>query len=205
LALSQVGERERASAPAPPIEAPGPSPNTGPPSVPAEAATPRLSPNIPADAAQIQQRLSNLGYLQTPPDGKWGQRSARALQEFRAARGLQNDVNWNRQTEDALLSSSIAARANVIPSFVGGWRPEDQLCGSDRDGPPLRITRGRAETAAGRCDFDSVQTESESAWRVRAKCSANGETWQANIQLRVSGPLLTWESERGRTQYLRCQ
>jgi DNA-binding helix-hairpin-helix protein with protein kinase domain len=204
-APSQLAERERAFTPPSPTEAPGQSQNTGQPSVPPETATPRLSPNVPADATQIQQRLFDLGYLQTPPDGKWGQRSARALQEFRAARGLQSDVNWNRRTEDALLSSPIAERANAIPLFAGGWRPENDLCGSDRDGPPLRITRGHAETAAGRCDFDTIQAESESAWRVRAKCSANGETWQANIQLRVTGPLLTWESERGRAQYLRCK
>jgi DNA-binding helix-hairpin-helix protein with protein kinase domain len=185
----------------PPIEILAPSAKAGP-----QRAGPRFNPSTPADAARIQQRLLDLGYLQTPPDGKWGQRSTRALQEFRTARGLKSDVAWDQQTEDELLSASIPARpARNPPSFVGEWRDEHDMCGNVHYEAPLRITSERAETVAGRCDFDSVEIESEGVWRIRARCSANGDKWQANIQLRVTGQRMVWNSERGRTEYLRCR
>jgi hypothetical protein len=202
LPLAETNESTAAPLP-PPIQIT--APKTGQPPAPAETAAPKRNPNTPADAAQVQQRRFDLGFLPARPDGKWGQRSARALQEFRAAYSLKNDSNWDRQTEDALLSAVIAPRSETTPSFVGNWRPEDESCSVDHDGPPLRITTGRAETAAGRCEFDSVQTESESVWRVRAKCLVNGEAWPANIQLCVTGQRLIWNSERGRAQYLRCR
>jgi len=185
--------------------APLPPPIHLPTAAPVGTALPKLDPNLPADAAQIQQRLFDLGFLSMPPDGKWGPRSARALQEFRAAHQLKNDANWDRLTEDSLLSSSLTPRAENKPLFVGNWRPEAESCGAEGDGPPLRITAQGAETAGGRCEFDSVQHESENVWRVRAKCFVNGETWQASIQFRVTGERLTWSSERGRSQYLRCR
>jgi DNA-binding helix-hairpin-helix protein with protein kinase domain len=166
---------------------------------------PKLNPNAAKDAMQIQKRLFELGFLQTPPDGKWGQRSERALQEFRTAHNLRGDAGWDRNTEEVLLSSPTVPAVETIPGFSGDWRPEGETCGIDGQGPPLRITSGRAETAAGRCDFETVRADPEGGWRVRAKCIVNGETWQANVQLRLSGQQLTWTSERGRSQYLRCR
>jgi hypothetical protein len=188
----------------PPIHIPTRSASISqPPPAPVETAQPKLDPTLPTDAAQIQQRLFDLGFLPTSPDGKWGQRSARALQEFRAAH--KNEAAWDRQTEDALLSSTVAPHAEATPLFAGNWRSEDEACATDGGGPALRITSVRAETANARCDFDSVRRESEGAWRVHAKCFANGDTWQADIQLRVTGQRLIWNYERGRAQYLRCR
>ena len=172
---------------------------------PPETVEPKLNPNAPKDATQIQKRLFDLGFLQTPPDGKWGPRSVRGLQEFRAAQNLRSDSIWDHDTEEALLSSPIAPSVETNPGFAGNWRPEGEACGQDGEGPPLRITMGRAETAAGRCDFEFVRADPEGGWRVRAKCFVNGETWQANVHLRLSGQRLTWTSERGTSQYLRCQ
>jgi peptidoglycan hydrolase-like protein with peptidoglycan-binding domain len=190
----------------PPIHIPPPTANIGqPPAAPVETAEPKLNLGVPKDAAQIQQRLFDLGFLATPADGKWGQRSARALQDFRAAHNLTNSGAWDRRTEDELLSPPTAPSPDKPPLFAGTWRPEVESCGADGDEAPLRITSARAETAGGRCDFDSVWRESEGTWRVRAKCSVNGETWQANILLRVTGQRLIWNSEHGRAQYLRCK
>jgi hypothetical protein len=190
----------------PPIHMPLPSPSIGQPLVsPVETALPKLDPSLSTDATQIRQRLFDLGFLPTPPIAKWGQRPARALQESRAAHNLNNNAVWPRLTEDILLSSPAAPRAEPMPLFVGNWRLEAGSCAGDSDGPPLRITRARAETAGGRCEFDSVRRESEGAWHVRAKCSVNRETWQTNIQFHATGERLIWTSERGRAQYLRCR
>lgn len=162
---------------------------------------PRLHPARPSDASQIQKRLAELGYLQTPPDGKWGPRSARALQDFRSASGIHDDSIWDGITETRLFSPG-AVRVPTPATFVGSWTSEPGVCG---DAPPLSMTSNAAVTSAGRCSFDSVRRETEQTWRVTARCFVGGDTWPANIVLRLSGNQLTWASEKGRAQYYRCQ
>jgi Putative peptidoglycan binding domain len=164
---------------------------------------PKLDITRASDVMQIQQRLLELGYLSTPPDGKWGPRSARSLQDFRSANRIDGDSAWDRATE-ALLFGSDAIRAAIGMTFIGGWTADAGLCGASGEGPPLRITSTHAETASGRCDFDSVRLESEGTWRVVARCNVSGATWVANIELRISANRLIWSSEKGRAQYYRC-
>ena len=76
----------------------------------------------------------------------------------------------------------------------------------ETDAPPLAISARRAESfggVQGTCEFAPVQREG-AGWRTRARCSANGKSWTANVQLRVTGSTLSWSSERGRAIYYRC-
>jgi peptidoglycan hydrolase-like protein with peptidoglycan-binding domain len=154
---------------------------------------------------EVQQRLFDLGYLASRPDGKWGPRSAGALQTFRHASKLADETAWDKATEDLLLSAPSVSRPATPIAFVGNWRTEAGSCGLIGEAPPLRITNTAAETAGGRCDFESVRPEPDGSWRVRARCVVGGEAWQANIQLRLLSNRLTWSSERGKAQYLRCR
>ena len=52
----------------------------------------------------------------------------------------------------------------------------------------------------GSCEFAQVQREG-AGWRTRARCSAHGKSWTANVQLKVTGSTLVWSSERGRATY----
>jgi peptidoglycan hydrolase-like protein with peptidoglycan-binding domain len=47
------------------------------------------------NAKLVQQRLIDLGSLFGAADGIWGQRSRRALQEFRAANGIGESDTWD--------------------------------------------------------------------------------------------------------------
>ena len=70
----------------------------------------------------------------------------------------------------------------------------------------LAISAQRAESfggAEGSCEFAQVQREG-AGWRTRARCSAHGKSWTANVQLKVTGSTLVWSSERGRATYYRC-
>src|SRR5207245_2811618 len=53
----------------------------------------------PNEARRVQQRLNELGYLEDAADGKWGQRSRRALQDFRTAMAIGVDSTWDQQTQ----------------------------------------------------------------------------------------------------------
>jgi DNA-binding helix-hairpin-helix protein with protein kinase domain/peptidoglycan hydrolase-like protein with peptidoglycan-binding domain len=194
--------------PAPPLPPPVQIPSPSSPDIeqiqpqPPADDLPKLDIARPSDVTQIQQRLAELGYLSTSPDGRWGPRSGRALQDFRSANHIPGEAAWDRQTEERLFSAD-AIRAIAL-TFEGGWTLEPGQCGAPGTAPPLRITTARAETDAGRCNFGSVRIESEGTWRVAARCAVGDDTWPANIQLMVSGNRLTWTSEKGTTEYYRC-
>jgi hypothetical protein len=71
----------------------------------------------PNDARRVQQRLTELGYLDGAADGKWGPRSRRALQDFRTAMAIGVDSTWDELTQQQLFSTS-AKRFPAIPQIV---------------------------------------------------------------------------------------
>jgi Putative peptidoglycan binding domain len=153
------------------------------------------------NAKQVQQRLIDFGFLFGTADGIWGQRSRRALREFRAANGIGESDTWDEPTQERLLSAPDTKAANTSEiSFIGGWGVDVAEC---RDSP-ITITARRAEGFGASCEFHSTQRETSNAWRLRAECSSNTERWTANIRLTVSTSKLTWSSERGTTTYVRC-
>jgi peptidoglycan hydrolase-like protein with peptidoglycan-binding domain len=52
---------------------------------------------------RVQQRLIDLGFLSGAADGNWGERSRRALQEFRATNGVGEGDTWDEATQERLL------------------------------------------------------------------------------------------------------
>jgi peptidoglycan hydrolase-like protein with peptidoglycan-binding domain len=153
------------------------------------------------NAKRVQQRLIDLGFLFGTADGIWGQRSRRALQEFRAANGIGESDTWDEATQERLLRAQDAKAADTSDiSFTGGWGIDVAEC---RDSP-IKITARRAEAFGTACEFQSTQRESSNVWRLRAECASKTERWNANIRLTVSTGKLTWSSERGTTTYVRC-
>jgi hypothetical protein len=153
------------------------------------------------NAKRVQQRLIDLGFLFGAADGNWGQRSRRALQEFRAANGIGEGDTWDEATQERLLRARGAKAANTSDiSFIGGWGIDLAEC---RDSP-IRITARRAEAFGTACEFRSTERESSNVWQLRAQCASKTERWNANIRFMVSTSKLTWSSERGTTTYVRC-
>jgi hypothetical protein len=153
------------------------------------------------NAKRVQQRLIDLGFLYGAADGIWGQRSRRALQEFRAANDIGESDTWDEATQERLLSAPDVKAPNTSDiSFIGGWGIDVAECRES----PITITARRAETFGGACEFHSTQRESSNVWRLRAECASKTERWNANIRFTVSTSKLIWSSERGTTTYIRC-
>jgi hypothetical protein len=153
------------------------------------------------NAKRVQQRLIDLGFLYGAADGVWGQRSRRALQEFRAANGIGEGDTWDEATQERLLTAPDAKAANTSDiSFIGGWGADVAECRET----PIAITARRAEAYGTACEFNSTQRESSNVWRLRAECTSKTERWNANIRFTVSTNKLIWSSERGTTTYIRC-
>jgi hypothetical protein len=86
-------------------------------------------------------------------------------------------------------------------SFVGGWALSLDDCNNGR--ASTIITDKKAEAFGGICIFHSMRWAYD-AWKTRATCSVNDKTWIANITLKLNGNQLSWSSEKGKINYVRC-
>jgi hypothetical protein len=112
--------------------------------------------------------------------------------------------------EDTAPEPRLAAHLGQVgaeTTYIGVWARSRADCfRTERGAPPLAISAQHAESfggLAGKCQFAQVQQEG-AGWRTRARCSADGRSWTANVQLKVTGSTLIWSSERGRATYYRC-
>lgn len=147
------------------------------------------SPLNRSDAMWIQGRLRDLGYLSGERDGVWDVASRNALHDFKSMNGLSADDRWDKRTEQR-LSSGRGVRAES--TFIGRWANDIGQCRGDH-GAPIVITSRAAETGSAECNFQSVTRQVASRWRVTAMCSAGRNSWNANMQLKLTTPNLTWD------------
>jgi hypothetical protein len=154
------------------------------------------------DAIWIQAKLGDLGYFSGSRNGVWGGASRGALRDFKCMNGLPENDRWDKETEQRLSSREVIPASKT---FIGGWAEGGDQCGSDGDhSPPIVISSRAAKTEGGECDFRSIKREGAGHWRVDAVCTSEGNSWNANIDLKLSPPNLIWTSERGTTTYVRC-
>ena len=160
------------------------------------------NPSNRSDAIWIQAKLHDLGYLTGNGSGVWGAASRNALRDFKTMNGLAEDDKWDRETEQRLLSKQNVPASST---FVGGWAQSADECQRFRGvGAPLVIRSRGAETDSVKCSFRSIKRELATAWRIQAACSAGGQSWNANVSLKLIGSNLNWSSENGKEIYVRC-
>lgn len=105
-----------------------------------------------------------------------------------------------RQPDDA--ESDPTKNATI----VGVWAPNPGTCSARdfREGAlPAIISADGAWAGETFCMF-SNKKQTETGWRVVAKCSNPKERWTANVRLTVKDNRLTWTSRRGTQAYTRC-
>jgi len=186
-------------------------PKTGgsvrPPNPTREAAIPappeaERNPSNPSDAVWIQTKLHDLGYYAGNGNGVWGFASRNALRDYKTMNGLAEDDKWDRDTEQRLLSKQNVPASST---FIGGWAESAEECKNFRGvGAPLVIGSRGAETDNVKCSFRSIKRELATTWRIQATCSAGGQSWHANVSLKLNGSNLNWSSENGKETYVRC-
>jgi uncharacterized lipoprotein YbaY len=160
------------------------------------------NPSNRSDAIWIQTKLHDLGYFAANGNGIWGQASRNALRDFKTMNGLAEDDKWDREAEQRLLSKQNVAASST---FIGGWAQSVEECQRFRGpGAPLVIRSRGAETDSVKCTFRSIKREVATAWRIQAACSAGGQSWNANVSLKLIGSNLNWSSENGKENYVRC-
>jgi hypothetical protein len=153
-------------------------------------------------ARDVQRRLATLGYFAGSARGTWGPLSRSALAEFKAAHQLPPNDVWDWATEAVLFNGTVH---RPYP-FVGVWAMDAPSCAAARgDDEPTRtvIQSHHARAGASSCAFREKR-EIHGAWNFKAKCTSSDERWTANITLSVTADRLTWTSERGTQEYVRC-
>jgi hypothetical protein len=108
----------------------------------------------------------------------------------------------------ATSSHSDHAAADIAKreAIVGVWAPDSGTCSARnfREGvlPTVMNTDG-AWAGDTFCMF-TRQQQTESGWRMVAKCQNPRERWTSNVRLTVHDNRLTWASRRGTQVYTRC-
>jgi hypothetical protein len=105
-----------------------------------------------------------------------------------------------------LLPDHADADSRKKDAIVGVWAPDGGTCSARnfREGllPTVLNTDG-AWAGDTFCLF-TKQQQTETGWRVVAKCQNPRERWTSNVRLTVSENRLTWASKRGTQSYTRC-
>ncbi|RED42026.1 peptidoglycan hydrolase-like protein with peptidoglycan-binding domain [Rhodopseudomonas thermotolerans] len=161
-----------------------------------------LSPLNEGDARWIQERLRSSGYLVGSVDGVWGLRSRSALRDYKVFNGLGQTDGYDGRVEDALKRPP---RVHGDDTFIGTWAANPSACATNGTDEIASINTDKASTAAGSCVFRALEGSGFRAWRVGAECNANGDKWDSEVRLSLSGSTLSWVSDRkGRAIYYRC-
>jgi hypothetical protein len=94
-----------------------------------------------------------------------------------------------------------------VRPLVGTWGPDERACSkasSERSGLiPMSISSGVARAGGAVCAFKDVQ-QNGNRWVAIAQCAAGRKRWTSRVTLVLSGRRLSWASERGSQDYLRC-
>ena len=90
----------------------------------------------------------------------------------------------------AMIAVAIPAHA-ADPAYVGTWGTDAAQCKvpQEQEGAPMVITATGYDQHEAHCMFASVK-KNGSAWKVRAKCSVEGNSQKDVLLLRVTGDVL---------------
>jgi hypothetical protein len=131
----------------------------------------------------------------------WDDASRDALRDFKVLNQLPHNDVWDAVTEQKLGATQLV---NAERTFVGAWWPSSECLSKRTEDVPLLINTRLAHNAAGTCEFLRVVADG-GGWRIRAKCTVEDKTWNANIRMTIKNGQLVWSSEKGVATYYRCQ
>ena len=91
-------------------------------------------------------------------------------------------------------------------AYVGTWAAKRAQCrlAQDQQDAPLVLTRNGYDRHETHCKFSSVQAQGKDTWRVRAKCSVEGDAQNHTFTLIVTAGRLTIRDERGPRSLVWC-
>ena len=119
-----------------------------------------------------------------------------------------------RRSVQFLAVATLAMCGALAPSdssaqdraYVGTWAAKRAHCrlGQDQQDAPLVFTRNGYDQHETHCKFSSVRARGKDTWRVRAKCSVQGDAQSHDFTFTVAGRSLTIRDKQGARILRRC-
>jgi hypothetical protein len=111
------------------------------------------------------------------------------------------------QRTTAAAKPRAGAKASSRVPFAGAWATSAEACtpqGQQEGHLVTHINARRARAGDTSCTFRKMRRNGN-LWDVTATCSDGETRWASDVQLSVSRNSLTWTSQKGTTDYVRCR
>jgi hypothetical protein len=188
------------------VGVPDPAPQSAPPAI-----TAAPEPRTAADAAPADVAAAEAGATESLQSASASDARSTEAQERAAERVTPRDLPTSLYAGMAAAKPTRAAATRVKPSlrvpFAGAWAASPEACTADgqRDGHLLtHISARRARAGSTSCSFRKIRRNGN-IWDVAAVCSDGETKWSSDVQLSWSRGNLTWTSQKGTTNYVRCR
>lgn len=117
------------------------------------------------------------------------------------------------RTRPALGAALVAAFTTLGTNpasaqvYVGTWAANATQCQADqsRQNAPLVLKAGRYDQHEAHCTFTSLRKSGDTSWRIRARCTVEGNRQTHTFTLAVDGDALTMRDRYGARKLVRCR
>ena len=104
-----------------------------------------------------------------------------------------------------LMGAASGMAAAPGPGYAGTWAAKRGHCRfGQTSGAPADLGRNRYDQHEAHCTFTSVRAPGAGRWRVKARCSVEGDTQSHDFALMVTGNTLTVQDKQGTRVLRRC-
>ncbi len=105
------------------------------------------------------------------------------------------------------LSTQLASGSAAAQTYVGTWGAGAAQCQLDqsRQGAPMVMRRNRYDQHETHCTFVNIRKSGDATWRVRARCTVEGDRQMHTFTMTVSNSTMTIRERRGARTLVRCR
>ena len=106
----------------------------------------------------------------------------------------------------ALASIALGPTTASAQSYVGTWGANPVQCVIDQSlqAAPMIVRRDRYDQHETHCKFANIRKSGKASWRVRARCSVEGDRQAHTFTMSVQGNFMTVRDGRGARNFVRC-
>jgi hypothetical protein len=105
-----------------------------------------------------------------------------------------------------VASMTLGTTGASAQAYVGKWGANPVQCVIDQglQGAPMIVRRNRYDQHETHCRFASIRKTGKASWRMRARCSIEGNRQMHTFTMSVQGNFMTVRDARGARNLVRC-
>lgn len=104
------------------------------------------------------------------------------------------------------IVTALGTTAASAQSYVGTWAANPVQCAIDQSlqGAPMIVRRNGYDQHEAHCRFTNIRKSGAASWRVRARCTVEGDRQSHTFTISVNGPSMTIRDKRGARSLGKC-